>query len=141
MAQPLVTVQLNSKPDITGRFKYMELRILLSGAAPTYVALANGGLLCDLSKIGNPLAIERGQFGAGVLPPNTDIAPLLVPAGFSASLVQNTVAPTLKNYILQLFSASATELANGSALNAALFAATPALAPPFVFQVRIKNFN
>jgi hypothetical protein len=141
MAAPTIVVTHNAKPDITRRHKYFELKIQLVGAAPTYIALANGGLIVDLSKIVNPFQIERAQFGAGVLPPNTDAAPLLVPQGFAAALVQNPVAPTLKNYILQIFSGSATELTNGAALNAALFAATLAAAPAIVFQVRTRNFH
>lgn len=143
MAGPNIYSALNATPDLTRRFKYVEIAIglWLAVGTPTYTALANGGLLVDLTQMINVPKAPRGSFPNGPLPPSSDIEQYIMPAGYTALLLKNPTNPTLKNYILQIFNTFATELGNGSNIPAALFATTGPAANPFIFRVKYKNFR
>ena len=81
----------------------------------------------------NPKFAARPRIPAGPpaarLPLNTDIKCYL-PQGYDAVVEMNAVAPTPNNYVLRIFTTSATELAAG-AYPAAL------LLEPFLIEVRV----
>lgn len=141
MAAPTITTQSNASPDLTRRFKFYEPAIYLVGAAPTYTAVANGGMLVDLTQMINVQKAPRGSIPASPLPPNSDIVALQVPIGYEAYLIQNPTNPTLKNFILQIFTSFGGELANGASIPTGLFATTLAAAPPFIFRIKYKNWR
>lgn len=141
MAAPVITTKSNASPDITRRFKFYEPAIYLVGAAPTYTAVANGGMIIDLTQMINVQLKERGAIPSQPLAPNSDIIALQVPIGYEAYLIQNPTNPTLKNYLLQIFTSFGGELANGAAIPAGLFGATLPAAPAFVFRIKFKNWR
>lgn len=139
MAEPTTkTVSLNAQPDLTRRHRFMEVAIQFTDAgAPTYTT---GGETIDLSTITNPGKHPRSGFPAGTIPSNDDIEVLQVPAGHSAYLIQNGTLPTLKNFLLKIYTTAATEHASG-ALAASLFGATVGASPKFIFRIRFKNWR
>lgn len=84
------------------------------------IQLANnyttGGETIDLTTMLNPAKIEHGKFGgvAGsvkALPQSDDIYTVKIPNGYDAILSQAAASPTLKNFVLQIFTSGGTELA------------------------------
>lgn len=140
MAEPTTkTVTLNSQPELTRRHKYLEIAIQLTDAgAPTYTT---NGLTIDLTTLTNNLKVPRGGIPlSAALPANKNIIPQLIPSGYTAYLMQNGTAPTLKNYLLKIFRTDAGEHASG-ALDASLFASTVLASPFFVFRFIFKNWQ
>lgn len=97
-----------------GRHWNRQIAIRLSGSYP-----GTAGETIDFTTMLNTNKLPRGKFGgvAGstkALPANDDIYIVRVPDGYDASLQQAAASPTLKNYVLHIFTTSDTELSSGA---------------------------
>lgn len=139
MAQPAtILIQSMMKPDVTRRKKYLMYRFLLGDpGVPTYPA---GGIVVDLTTVKNMGGWERGVWSEPRLPTNEDITQEVLPSGYSVTLQQAAAAPTMKNFVLRIWTAPGTELGTGSNIPAGLFAALAANAPTIDFRIRGGNY-
>ena len=143
MAQPAtVTVTSIMKPDLTRRKKYYKYAITMADpGAPTYPL---GGIVVNLSysNVGNAGSWERHAWSSPALPKNNEVTPDgNLSSGYLLSLQQNSVAPTMLNYVLRIWTVAGTELAANAAIPAALFAALIANAPQLIFSLRGSNYG
>lgn len=140
MALPAsISVQSYRRPDITRRKKRYYYAIFLADpGTPTY---QTGGIPVDLTTVTNPRGYERAKWASPALPNNDDIEQITTPLGYVLALQQAASLPTMKNFVLHIFTAPGTELGNGSNIPAALFGATLAAAPEIMFEIRGADFN
>lgn len=142
MAQPAtILISVLSRPDISRRKKYIDYTVQLADpGAPTYPAL---GIVVDLTTVTNPKGYERAKWASPDLPGTAtgDAEQLSAPQGFLCTLEQAAANPTMKNFVLRIWTAPGTELGTGAGIPAGLFAALIANAPKIVFRLRQRNFQ
>lgn len=139
MAQPAtVAISVQTQPDITRRKKLIEYTFqFVDPGTPTYPA---GGIVVDLTTVTNPKGYPRAKWSSPALPMNGDILQILDPSGYVLTLQQGATAPTMKNFVVRIWTAPGTELGTNSNIPAALFAATLAAAPALCFRLRTGNW-
>jgi len=133
MAAPQVVLTLVGIEQ-SRRHKYMIYTLQFVGAAPVYTT---GGETVDFTAyvLGQFKNRYRTNLLALPLPGPKDIEIANDVIGWSFTVTQNTVSPTLKNYLFRMWN-GATEQAGTVAYPAGTFGATLAAAPQFLFKVR-----
>ena len=139
MAQPAtIAIQSLYQPDVSRRKKRYYYGIQLADpGTPTYPA---GGIVVDLTTITNPKGFPRAKWARATLPDNSEIEQLTTPGGYQLQLQQAAANPTLKNFVLRIWTTMGGELGTGSNIPALLFGALLASAPMLEFELRSQNF-
>lgn len=140
MATPPATtlIAIQSQPDLTRRHKYYEYAIQFADpGTPTYPA---GGVVVDLTAATNPKGFYRAKWSSPAIPANSAIAQLVLPNGYVVTLQQGATLPTMKNFVVRIWTAPGTELGTNSNIPSGLFGATIGAAPLLVFRLRTGNW-
>lgn len=126
----MATSLVARRPEVSRRSKYFYYEVTFSG---TY---ATGGDTVNFLAATNPERHPRALLPAQPLPTNGSIEVMNEVGGYSFTFKQNGSSPTIQNFLCQIYTTAATELAAGA------YPAGIASAPqPLVIRVRSKNFN